>query len=248
MNTAELSKRDVAILSGLYLSRFDAAGLEKLGLTSFREAYNVLGFALGLKPATIKNYRDELDPLFPNTRKGWHGRPLRSHCEKIFEQFRNADLEQIISILAQHTGCNFNSPLEESISEGESSHSKRLLTGKAAENFFLINYRKEKDFSCLEAIDVTNSGCGYDFRLENSSLDNFFAVEVKGLAGERGTVTMTEKEYGTSLELQSHYYLYIVSNFAEKPVAKTFRNPSSSEISFLKHEKMIKQVTWTTYI
>ena len=35
----------------------------------------------------IKNYRDEFDPLFQNSRKGWHKRPMRDYCKKILEDF-----------------------------------------------------------------------------------------------------------------------------------------------------------------
>ncbi len=58
------------MLAGLYLSKFDALGLKRLGFKSFAEAFNVIGYAVGAPPASIKNYRDEFDPLFPNRRKG----------------------------------------------------------------------------------------------------------------------------------------------------------------------------------
>ncbi len=54
-----MTTRDKLILAGLYLSKFDAAGLQRLGFESFMEAFNVIGYALGGKPARIKNYRDE---------------------------------------------------------------------------------------------------------------------------------------------------------------------------------------------
>ena len=82
--------REKLILTGLYLSKYDAAGLKKLGFESFVEAFNVIGYALGQKPASIKNYRDEFDPLFPNKRQGWHQRPTRDYCLKIFTEYENA--------------------------------------------------------------------------------------------------------------------------------------------------------------
>jgi hypothetical protein len=36
--------------------------LKELSFESFVEAFNVIGYALGSKPASIKNYRDEFDP------------------------------------------------------------------------------------------------------------------------------------------------------------------------------------------
>ena len=70
ISSQQLAKREKLILVGLYLSKYDSLGLKKLGFESFAEAFNVIGYALGSKPASIKNYRDEFDPLFPNREKG----------------------------------------------------------------------------------------------------------------------------------------------------------------------------------
>lgn len=67
-----IAKREKLILVGLYLAKYDSLGLKRLGFGSFLEAFNVMGYAIGSRPASIKNYRDEFDPLFPNRRKGWH--------------------------------------------------------------------------------------------------------------------------------------------------------------------------------
>ena len=74
----QIGTRERLILVGLYLSKYDSVGVKKLGFDSFTEAFNVIGYALGSKPASIKNYRDEFDPFFPNRRKGWHKRQIRS--------------------------------------------------------------------------------------------------------------------------------------------------------------------------
>jgi hypothetical protein len=63
LNPNQIGTREKLILTGLYLSKYDSAGLKKLGFESFIEAFNVIGYALGGKPASIKNYRDEFDPL-----------------------------------------------------------------------------------------------------------------------------------------------------------------------------------------
>ena len=80
--------RDKLILAGLYLSKYDSVGLKQLGFETFIEAFNVIGYALGARPASIKNYRDEFDPLFPNRRKGWHKRPTRDYCKKLYQEFK----------------------------------------------------------------------------------------------------------------------------------------------------------------
>ena len=88
LSSQRIATREKLILAGLYLSKYDSLGLKKLGLKSFVEAFNVIGYAMGSRPASIKNYRDEFDPLFPNRRKGWHKRPIRDYCLKVFESKR----------------------------------------------------------------------------------------------------------------------------------------------------------------
>jgi hypothetical protein len=68
LDAQRISLREKLILAGLYLSKYDSLGLKKLGFESYQEAFNVIGYGLGSRPASIKNYRDEFDPLFPNKR------------------------------------------------------------------------------------------------------------------------------------------------------------------------------------
>ncbi len=99
LNPQNFSKREKQILSGLFLAKFDSLGLNLLGFGSFTEAFNVIGFALAGKPASIKNYRDEFDPLFPdNPRSGWHKRPTRDYCLKVMREYEALD-PQIFSAL-----------------------------------------------------------------------------------------------------------------------------------------------------
>ncbi len=55
----KIAAREKLILVGLYLSKYDSLGLKRLGFDGFVEAFNVFGYAMGSKPASIKNYRDE---------------------------------------------------------------------------------------------------------------------------------------------------------------------------------------------
>ena len=81
------SNQDKAILIGLYLSKFDNEGLNEFGFEGFTQAFNTLGYSIGVKPASIKNYRDEFDPYFPNVRQGWHKRQLRDYCKQYLDTF-----------------------------------------------------------------------------------------------------------------------------------------------------------------
>ena len=61
LNPDRIANRTKLILTGLYLAEYDSAGLKRLGFRSFVEAFNVVGYALGSQPASIKNYRDEFE-------------------------------------------------------------------------------------------------------------------------------------------------------------------------------------------
>src|ERR1700674_292898 len=103
-----LTVRQKLILSGLYLSKFDSLGLRRLGFDNFVEAFNVIGYALGSKPASVKNYRDEFDPLFPNKRMGWHKRATRDYCLKVFEQYQDLDLDAFSGLVRSFVGYDEN--------------------------------------------------------------------------------------------------------------------------------------------
>ena len=129
----KIAVRDKAILAGLFLSKYDAAGLERLGYSGFQEAYNVIGIAIGSPPGSIKNYRDEFDPYFPNDRKGWHKRPLRDHCRAVREEYDELDLESFATFL--NSLCGLEGPLAREIADDQPGweYTSRLITGIAAE-------------------------------------------------------------------------------------------------------------------
>src|SRR5579864_3640351 len=140
LSSQQIAKREKLILIGLYLSKYDSLGLKQLGLESFVEAFNVIGYALGSRPASIKNYRDEFDPLFPNRRKGWHKRQIRQYCLRIFEEYKSLDLESFTGLIKSFVGYDENVWTEVQTKgeedERESYFAKRLITGLAAEQYF----------------------------------------------------------------------------------------------------------------
>lgn len=243
----KLNTREKAILCGLYLSKFDEEGLNLMGFSSFKEAYNVLGFSLGVKPASIKNYRDELDPLFPNARKGWADRPLRPHCKQVYDDFNDYSVHQLLSLIVSVTGCPLL-PLAQKPAEDSLSFARRLLTGRAAENYFSQNYQKERNFAGTQAEDVTHAGCGYDFKLHRTDSPGSFAVEIKGLAAVSGNIILTAKEYDVAQRLNNDYFIYVVKNFNEEPFPLTIRNPVHADLTFKREERKIIQISWSATI
>ena len=244
------SIRDKSIVCGLFLSKFDLEGLGALGFASFREAFNVFGLALGAKPASIKNYRDELDPLFPNARQGWHKRPLRSHCRDIYERYADWDMPSLAALVMKVANAGGimterDADLSRTVSHDSDSFARRLMTGRAAERYFMEHFGEESVFSSAEVLDMTQSGCGFDFRLQTPGRSDFLAVEVKGMRMERGNIALTSKEHVVANELRTRYFLYIVKNFEERPFGLNICNPLSGDIRFNRVERQVIQVTWS---
>ncbi|MFA7239420.1 MAG: DUF3883 domain-containing protein [Sulfuricellaceae bacterium] len=243
----KISLREKSILAGLYLSKFDAAGLRQLGFRSFIEAFNVIGFALGVQPGSIKNYRDEFDPLFPNDRKGWHKRPMRHYCEVIYDNYAKLELDEFSVLLKQliYKRQDVDTLIEEVEKEDgnkKSSFAQRLITGQAAEQYFLSKYKEIELFKDFEIEDTTKLGCGFDFKL--TSQDLFYGVEVKGMNEAKGSISLTNKEYSMASLMGDRYFLFVVRNFKETPFHNLYLNPLGGELSFNRVEQKIIQVSW----
>jgi hypothetical protein len=244
----EPSARESAILAGLYLSKFDSRGLRRLGFDGFIEAFNVIGSALGVRSASVKNYRDEFDPLFPNPRKGWHGRPLRNYCKAVLDAYGGLDLEGFTDLLERVIYKEHDLDLlAEAIErqQGERcSFAKRLITGQAAEQYFKSIHKDIAFFKGMELEDTTRLGCGFDFRLLTP--ETFYAVEVKGMNEPTGGITLTGKEHSVASLLRSRFFLFVVKNFRENPFHEVYQDPLDGQLTFIRSEQRTVQVSWTT--
>jgi hypothetical protein len=243
------SIRDKSILVGLYLSKFDDEALRILGFEGVQQAFNTLGYAIGSRPASIKNYRDEFDPYFPNSRKGWHKRPIREYCKTILDDFSILNFETFTDLIKSFLFKNYEiEKIIDKVEKKDKSESvaKRLITGKAAEEYFKSTYLLISDFTNYTLQDTTNFACGFDFRL---SLDfNFYCVEVKGLNTNSGSISMTEKEFLVAQNLKEKYCLFVVSNFIENPIHQYFFDPLNSQLTFQKVERQVLQTNYNTSI
>jgi len=252
LDPQKIPTREKLILAGLYLSKYDAAGYKKLGFEGFVEAFNVIGYALGSKPASVKNYRDEFDPLFSNRRKGWHKRPRREYCLNVFDEYKDLDLATFTGLIKSFVGYDENA-LSESHPKDEKGDSgsffaKRLITGLAAEHYFESVQSSLPEFRGYKRENTTRIGCGYDFRLSASARENFLAVEVKGLKERTGSLAMTPKEYETAYALTDRFFLFVVKNFQESPFHEIYQNPLSGTLRFKRTERVLIQVSWSTKV
>lgn len=243
-----LSTRERLILTGLYLSKFDILGVKQLGFETFTEAFNVIGYALGGRPASIKNYRDEFDPLFPNSRQGWHKRRTREFCRRILEEYKEVPLDEFSSLIKSFAGYLPAEPDEaDRPVEGDASlFAKRLVTGLAAEHYFETVYPRLPPFTDYTAENTTMLGCGYDFRLRSPNQGDYLAIEVKGLSAETGNISLTAKEHAVAEHLRGRYFLFVVTNFRELPGHQIFQDPLFGPLSFERKERVLIQVAWTT--
>jgi hypothetical protein len=252
--SAVMTTKKKLILSGLYLSKFDSLGIKKLGFDNFKEAFNVIGYALGSRPASIKNYRDEFDPLIEtNPRKGWHKRPARTHILANFEEYNGLDFQSFTALVKSFFGADGNAwtpiaPTEEQ-DEGASSFAQRLITGLAAEQYFESKHADIPLFKGYVAENTTRFGCGYDFRLRTElNQKDFLAVEVKGLKDQTGSLSMTPKEHDVASVMRERFFLFVVKNFRELPSHEIFQNPLSGNLQFKRTERVTVQVSWLTTV
>ena len=245
-----LTRREKSVLVGLYLSKFDLEGLQNLGFSSFTEAFNVVGSALGVRPASLKNYRDEFDPLFPNKRKGWHKRAIRAYCKIVYNSFGGLNLEEFTTLLKQvvYRDRELDVLVEAAErKEGEDrSFAKRLMTGQAAEEYFKAVYKQISPFKNLDLQDTTKMGCGFDFKLSSPKL--FYGVEVKGLSEQSGSIALTSKEHAVASIMTSRFFLFVVKNFRENPFHELYQDPLNGKLIFKKIEQKTIQINWTAKI
>lgn len=251
-----LTHRDQQIICGLYLSKYDQEGLDHLGFSSFAEAFNTLGFLLNARPASLKNYRDELDPFFPNQRQGWHKRPLRAHCKYVMEEYANLAMSELGDVIRGFLPRDqrldqlpdLSAILQQELEGPNSAFAKRLITGEAAEAYFRARFREMSEFASYSIKDTTTWGCGFDFKATQSESANYLAIEVKGLRSHSGQIQLTDLEYRVADKLESRYYLVLVRNFSDEPYHTVISNPLRSDLQFTPKEQREVRKAWVANV
>ena len=93
------------MLAGLFLSKFNTkeskAGLERLGYDTFQDAYKRLAELVGGNPLSVRNYRDEFDPVFPNGRTGYNMRKMHPTRRAMLDAYGSMDLETMAELLEE---------------------------------------------------------------------------------------------------------------------------------------------------
>ena len=221
-----------------------------LGFSTLREACSVIGTALGVSPRSVRNYRDEFDPVLSDKREGWKNRPMRPPCKAMLDTYGEMTLSESLETLKRLVYRNSDADvMKEKIAADEaddSSFARRLITGQAAEEYFRKHYRKIPEFSDLRMQDTTGMGCGFDFRL--SADDVAYGVEVKGIRAPTGSIVLTDKEHRAAAVMRKNFFLFVVKNLAEAPAHEMHRDPINGSLQFRRAERRLTQVSWTTAI
>ncbi|MBO8138237.1 MAG: DUF3883 domain-containing protein [Desulfotomaculum sp.] len=233
----------LALIIAFYLSKYDKKALHNLGFKTFSHAFNTIGNRLGVKPSTLKNMRDEFDPLYNNTRVGWYQRelrPSRQQVLKIYDHLSEDALTLIVKDILEHYQDpgnnkslnhmirfyidNIKNFLNENKSESKNKYRNRGRTGIKAETYFQEYFESNKSklgFINNKLIDKRHEGCGYDFAVEDSEV----VFEVKGLAENNGTINFTDKEWEMAKMFGNNYILVIVYNIASNPKIRIINDP-----------------------
>lgn len=231
-----MSDRQKLLTVAFYLAKFNDEAVRNLGYVNFREAFNELGAKLDYSPNSVKNRRDDFDPLFGH-RAGWHQVELSKSNLEIVEAFDHLSEEALRAIvfdLLDESSSKGGFLLGDTIRDRKAStYTTRGVTGKKAEALFIKWFQDH--FPLYNLIDTRDFGCGYDFGVIGSNE----VYEVKGLSGIDGGVLFTDKEWKVAAELQDEYHLVLVKDcFGEDPIVEMYSNP---------HEKFSpkKQVSTT---
>lgn len=246
------NQHKLALFVTYYLARFDTHAIFNLGYKNWDQAFAGISTKLGVKKHSVRNWRDEFDPLF-GYRSGWHQRPMAPSRTNVALALENLDEPEILAIVDEILSGNiYNYPenltLLLSIPDLVTSQYKvapfilRGPTGKKAEQFFVDYHRNYNLPAEGNLFDTRDLGCGYDFEIKSDT--NRFFIEVKGCANRSGGILLTNKEWEKAKQERERYILCLVSNINESPDI-IFINDPFSRLNPKKSIIQAVQVQWT---
>jgi hypothetical protein len=216
-----------------YLSRFNEVAYKNLGYGNMLQTHNEIGHILSVPPNTVKNWRDEFDPLFGH-RAGWYQRPMSQSRIRVVEALEDLDEISVRAIVIDilngkaQTKEYETEQLVQIVSDKEPDFEtgKFILrgpTGKSAEEYFINLFNENNTPFSGKLIDCRDYGCGYDFKIEGSKL---IYIEVKGLATEKGGILFTNKEWQKANDTGDNYFVCLVKNIDKIPEVIYINNPA----------------------
>ena len=89
----------LGMISGYYLSRCDERAYQSLGFESKAATHIELAQAFGAKPASVRNWRDEFDPVHDNPRRGWDKREMAPSRVRVVEALADVPDDALFQLL-----------------------------------------------------------------------------------------------------------------------------------------------------
>jgi hypothetical protein len=225
----------LGMVCGYFLSRFDQIAYASLGYRTQQATHDALGQALGVAPESIKNWRDEFDPVHDNPRRGWHGREMHPSRRRTIEALGDLGYDELLWLVHTITSDpagNTADVLDSAIGDEDScdanrggGYGLRGPTGVLAEKAFEQHHAKHGEPSSGRLVDRRHEQCGYDYEIIGDSVSVY--VEVKGLGGDAGGITFTDKEWRTLKTHGDKYFLVVVRRVGVQPVVSMIRDPFS---------------------
>lgn len=238
-----------ALVVAYAMSRLNERFLDAMEQSSWTGAFKSLGSALNIKPASLKNLRDEFDPLHPNPRRGWADRPMRQDRKQVaadFEGMPDDELLEIVRGILARNPVVMQDVIEPLIETNQrlANVAQRLRTGRLAEEHFL----RESEAICgIQPDDIQDKrqdAEGFDFGV--SSRPNV-RIEVKGLAAKRGEIVFTDLEWEVARRSRVNYWLVVVGGLQISPIAELFRNPFES-ITVRSVVEQVERTSWRSRV
>jgi hypothetical protein len=235
-----------------YLSKYNDSAYIALNHGTKSKTHEAIGNALGVNKNTVKNMRDEFDPLHENKRVGWHQRELRPSRKRVVELYQSLqeeELRDVVLELLENAGTFSYGNSTDLINESDETNSDpvfivRGITGKKAEEIFIELFEANSIPLRGDIIDKRDYGCGYDFEIIGASRAY---IEIKGLDGDSGGISFTSKEWDVAQKEGENYFLVIVKNVSTTPSVEIIQNPAK----VLKPKKYIfttVQIRWNLAI
>ena len=215
------------VIVGYAMSRLDDRYLGARDCRSWQAAFKEAADALTVPGTSIKNLRDEFDPVHGNRRRGWHRRPLRSDRHRVLDELKDVSNEALLELVSRILDGDHEAVAEAVDSLGAVTSvahnvAERLLTGRRAEDYFIERSADIIGVETVELVDYRQAARGFDFGVDG---DPVRAIEVKGIRQLHGEILMTDREWSEAGLRRSDYWLVVVGNLDGDPVPQVFRDP-----------------------
>jgi hypothetical protein len=235
-----------------YLSKYNDSAYLALNLGNKTKTHEIIGKILSVNKNTVKNMRDEFDPLHDNNRAGWYQRELRPSRKKIVELYQYLEEEElrdlVFEILENKNALDIDNSSEviETLDE-QKENTFIIVQGnkeKKAGEFFLEFHNTNALPVPGEIIHKNDRSCGYNYEING---DSKAYLLVKGLAEDTGGISFSSKEWDIARKKGEQYFLVIVRNLYANPTIEIIPNPTTL-LKPKKHIFTTVQIRWNLSI